>query len=206
MLVSGLGAVRNVVFWVLCLGVALVSWRFLVAGVDLTMPTVAYHASLRPIAFYAHVGLAPIALALVPFQLWRGLRDRHRPVHRLLGRLYGAAVMLSGLGGLWLALTTTSGPVASSGFALLAVLWLATTAIGIQSAMSGDLARHRVWMIRSIALTLAAVTLRIYLPLSMLTGMDFDTAYAAIAWLCWVPNLLVAEYLVGRRPSLSAAQ
>jgi hypothetical protein len=49
-------------------------------------------------------------------------------------------------------------------------------------------------MIRSFALTLAAVTLRIYLPLGiMLNHGDFYTPYRAIAWLCWVPNLLLAE-------------
>ncbi len=197
---------RNVVFWVLCMGVALVSWRFLIAGVELTMPTVAYHATLRPLAFFTHVGLAPVALALVPFQLWRGLRDRHRAIHRLLGRVYGVAVLLSGLGGLWLALTTTAGPVAAAGFALLAVLWVATTAAGIRSAMAGNLAGHRVWMIRSIALTLAAVTLRLYLPVSMVAGLEFAGAYSAIAWLCWVPNLLIAEFLIGRRSRLAAVQ
>jgi len=56
-------------------------------------------------------------------------------------------------------------------------------------------------MIRSFALTLAAVTLRIYLPIGiMLTHGDLNTPYRAIAWLCWVPNILVAElYLRSRR-------
>jgi hypothetical protein len=48
-------------------------------------------------------------------------------------------------------------------------------------------------MIRSFALTLAAVTLRLYLPLSRIAGIPFYDAYVPIAWLCWVPNLLVAE-------------
>ena len=53
-------------------------------------------------------------------------------------------------------------------------------------------------MVRNYALTLAAVSLRVYLPLSMIAGADFGTAYAAIAWLCWIPNLLVAEVLCNR--------
>jgi hypothetical protein len=40
------------------------------------------------------------------------------------------------------------------------------------------------------------VTLRLYLPLSGAIGIPFDDAYPAIAWLCWVPNLVVAEWLV----------
>ncbi|MNL75568.1 hypothetical protein D3C87_2013940 [compost metagenome] len=68
--------------------------------------------------------------------------------------------------------------------------------------MRGDRVAHRRWMIRSIALTLAAVTLRIQIPVSMMLDIPFDTAYPVIAWLCWVPNLVVAEMIVRwpRRP------
>jgi hypothetical protein len=47
-------------------------------------------------------------------------------------------------------------------------------------------------------LTLAAVALRIYLPLSVVMGWSFDAAYPAIAWLCWVPNLVLAELYLRR--------
>ncbi len=57
----------------------------------------------------------------------------------------------------------------------------------------------RVWMIRSYALTFAAVTLRIWLPLSQVAGLPFAQAYPAIAWFCWVPNLIVVEWLILRR-------
>jgi uncharacterized membrane protein len=201
---------RTALLWVLSLGVALVSWRFMVGGVEATMEFVAYHAQLRPIAFFAHVIFAPVALALVPFQLWQGLRNRRPIVHRVLGRLYGLAILISGASGLWLAATTMAGPVAAFGFGLLAVLWLGTTGRGISLAIRGDRVAHRRWMIRSIALTLAAVTLRIQIPMGMMLDIPFDTAYPAIAWLCWVPNLIVAEMIVRwpRRPvvRLRAAQ
>src|SRR5260370_20371385 len=53
-------------------------------------------------------------------------------------------------------------------------------------------------MIRSYALTLAAVTLRIYLPASQIAGIPFPDAYQTISWLCWVPNLVVAEWWILR--------
>ncbi len=196
MIATGLGWGRNALLWILCLGVALVSWRFMAGGVEATMAFVAYHAQYRPIAFFAHVILAPVALALVPFQLWQGLRNRRPMVHRLIGRIYGAAILLSGSGGLWLAINTEAGAVAAWGFGLLAVAWLGTTGWGIALAMRGDRVAHRRWMIRSIALTLSAVTLRIYLGMTFGFGLDFDTAYPAIAWLCWVPNLIVAELVL----------
>lgn len=202
MLTTGLERTRTGLLWFFTIGVAAFSWRFMAGGVEATMEFVAYHAQLRPIAFFAHVILAPVALALVPFQLWQGLRDRRPQVHRLMGRAYGMAVVISGASGLWLAVTTEAGPVAAFGFGLLAVLWLGTTITGIRLAMSGDRIAHRRWMIRSVALTLAAVTLRIQIPASMMLDIPFDTAYPAIAWLCWVPNLIVAELVLRwpRRP------
>lgn len=55
-------------------------------------------------------------------------------------------------------------------------------------------------MIRSFALTLAAVTLRLYLILLEFLPVEFDDGYRAISFLCWVPNWIIAElYLYQRR-------
>jgi predicted membrane protein DUF2306 len=51
-------------------------------------------------------------------------------------------------------------------------------------------------MTRSFALAFAAVMLRIYLPGSLAAGVDYYDAYPVIAWVCWVPNLIVAQVLV----------
>ena len=52
----------------------------------------------------------------------------------------------------------------------------------------------------------AAVTLRIHIPLLMIaTQGDFDVTYRIVAWLCRVPNLIVAELLVrATRPTAAA--
>ena len=59
--------------------------------------------------------------------------------------------------------------------------------------MQGRFVEHRAWMIRSFALTFAAVTLRLYLPVSFLLELNFADVYRATSFLSWVPNLLVAE-------------
>lgn len=64
----------------------------------------------------------------------------------------------------------------------------------------GDIATHRQWMMRNFALTFAAVTLHIYL--NILTGpleISFAEAYASVAWISWVPNLLIVEWFLLRR-------
>lgn len=183
----------------LSLAVALVAWRFIIAGVEASMPFVAYHAAQRPLAFFAHVGLAPVALALTPFQLWPGLRARRPGLHRWMGRVCAAAILASGLGGLAMAVGTDAGPVAALGFGALAVCWLGCMGMGVWRAMQGDLASHRRWMIRTAAMTFGAVTLRLQLPLALhVLDLPFATAYPAIAWAAWVPNLMVAEWLLKR--------
>jgi hypothetical protein len=60
----------------------------------------------------------------------------------------------------------------------------------------GNVQVHREWMIRNYALTFAAVMLRIWLPLFSALGYGFPKAYIAVAWVSWVPNLLVAEMMI----------
>lgn len=105
------------------------------------------------------------------------------------------------LGGSGIALATISqyGLPTHVGFGLLATLWLFSTAMAYRYIRGGNLAIHRRWMIRSYALTFAAVTLRIYLPLSQVAGVPFEPAYQIISWFCWVPNLVVAEWVILRQ-------
>ena len=58
-------------------------------------------------------------------------------------------------------------------------------------------------MVRSVALTLSAVTLRLYLGGATALGADFDAVYPAIAWLCWVPNLVLAQWWLARHPRVA---
>ncbi|WP_420851262.1 DUF2306 domain-containing protein [Rhizobium quercicola] len=91
--------------------------------------------------------------------------------------------------------------MAGAGFAALGLAWLITTGLAVREVLAGRIASHRRWMIRSYALTLSAVTLRIYLPLSDVFNVEFLTAYRIIAWACWLPNLLLAELYLWRRPT-----
>ena len=152
-----------------------------------------------PLAARAHFLGGAVALVLGALQMNSRLRARYLAAHRWTGRVYLAAVALAGTAGFALALDSFAGPVARSGFALLAVAWIATSCAAYLHIRSSNIAAHRDWMVRSYALTLAAVTLRIYLPASQIAGISFMVAYPAIAWLCWVPNLAVAEWLVRSR-------
>ena len=160
----------------------------------------AYEA--RAGAIVVHVFSAVFALALGSFQFSEKLRARRPGLHRAMGRLYlGVGVLVGGLSGLYLAGGAFGGPAARLGFAALALAWLYSGWKAYAAIRGGDVASHRAWMLRNFALTTAAVTLRIYLPASMLAGIPFELAYPAIAWLCWVPNLLAVSLVTVRSRS-----
>ncbi len=155
----------------------------------------------HPVLIYGHVFAAALALALGPFQFSTRLRRTRPQLHRWIGRTYlGVGVLVGGVFGLLLSRYAHGGPVAQVGFAVLALAWLYTGLRGWLAIRRGDVASHRQWMLRNQALTLAAVSLRIYVGVVVAAHWPFEPAYAAIAWLCWVPHLLLAEWWL-RRPA-----
>lgn len=160
----------------------------------------------HPVGIYTHVFASAVALALGSFQFVRRLRLRWPAWHRWAGRVYlGLGVLPGGLAGLWMAFFASGGAVGRMGFAALALAWLYTGTRAYLSIRAGDVVAHRRWMVRNFALTLAAVTLRLWLP-AALSGarLPYEVAYPVIAWLCWVPNLMVAEVVLNRTAPLPA--
>lgn len=158
----------------------------------------------RAFAIRLHVFASIAALALGPLQLSSRLRAARPRLHRIIGRAYlGIGVGIGGSSALYLSQHAFGGAIGRAGFALLAIAWLYTGIQGYRAIRRGDIAAHRDWMARNFALTFAAVTLRLYLPLSVALGVPLEIAYAAIAWLCWVPNL-VAVHAYRQRANRSA--
>lgn len=189
----------------LALLVGLVSLRYLLPDVPGAAPNVIANR-FADVALTLHAGLAAAALILGPLQFFRRKDGRRAAWHRITGVAYMAACLGSAPAGLMLALGVTAGPIAGVGFGLLAVVWFWTTAMGLRAVLAGRYAEHGRWMVRSFALTFAAVTLRLYMPLAALLPVDGEDAYRAIAFLCWIPNLLAVELWLSSRPRAAAAQ
>ena len=190
---------------VLSVGVALFSYRYVV-GIGPFPEEITGNLFAFP-WLSIHAAAASTALLVAPLQFIARLRIRFPRIHRITGRLYVVACVIGGLTGLPLAWGATAGPIATAGFGILAILWLWTTAVAWRLAVDGRFAEHRRWMIRSIALTAAGIMLRIYLGIMLTLPVEFYEGYRVIAFLCWVPNILLAELYLrrGRRVSAPAA-
>jgi uncharacterized membrane protein len=161
-----------------------------------------FHLTPWVYMLYLHIVTAMLALIIGPFQIFLQPSKARRRQHRLLGYIYIISITVSGVVSLYLSLFATGGWIAGLGFIGLDVLWVATTFTSLRKIMVKDIQAHKAWMLRSYALTFAAVTLRIWLgPLVLLLG-DFEAGYRVVAWFCWVPNLLVIEAVIRKRASL----
>jgi uncharacterized membrane protein len=190
-------AAWRVVVVLLILEIAYVSALRYVAGTETPPAPITANAFAQPF-LVIHVVAAMIALLVGPLQFVRRLRTRRPAVHRAAGKLYVAAIAIGSPAGFVLALGTSAGPLAASGFAMVAVLSIIFTWRGWRAAMRRRFAEHRDWMLRSWAITAAAITLRLLLPASAMLGLRFYAAYPVIAWLPWLINLALVEYLIRR--------
>ena len=178
---------------VLAAAIALTSYRYLLPGMPGGAPNIVANQFTRTGALVLHAGVSATALLLGALQFFPRLRGRWPAWHRRAGTVYVVCCLIGGCAALLLALGTTAGPIGTAGFGLLAICWLGATAQAWRYARARDFVRHRRWMTRSYALTFAAVTLRLYLPVVFVAHLDFNAGYRAISFLCWVPNLIVAE-------------
>ena len=149
-------------------------------------------------AFAVHIVFGGVALLLSPVQLSARLRARVPRVHRLVGRVVLASIVLAGTAGFLLSWVNAAGSVGTAGFGGLAVLWVTFALLGLRAILRRDVVAHRRWMLRTFAMTYAAVTLRLWLVALIPLLGDFHSAYLLVPFLCWVPNLVVVELLLRR--------
>lgn len=151
-------------------------------------------------AFYIHISSSILVVLIGPFQFVRKLRTRYPKWHRAMGKIYvGAILFLAAPSGLYMALYANGGIWAQVGFTLLSLLWFSTTFLAYKRVRELKISQHQKWMLRSYALSFSAITLRLYVPIfSLYLGMEHDFVVQITAWVNWIPNLLVAEWIIRR--------
>jgi len=171
-------------------------FAFGIAGYALILPLLEFSgpihtrlAALPTVYFYSHTVGGACALMLAPFQL---LKPSKQKWHKVRGYLYVISVVVSGISGFYIAQDAYGGLSSVLALSLLAFMWLASTFIGIYKAISKQPEAHQKWMIRSVALTFAAITLRLISPI-LYEFFNLYTAQQIIYWSCWLINLTIAE-------------
>jgi len=149
-------------------------------------------------AFWVHIIFGGLALFIGWRQFGSLFRSKYVRIHRILGRIYAIAVVISSVSAIYLGFYANGGIISAIGFVSLGLTWLMTTINGVVKARKSNIILHKQMMTYSYACTFAAVTLRLWYPLLKSITADPVDSYIAVAWLCWVPNLLIA-YFINRR-------
>ena len=150
------------------------------------------------IAFFTHVYTTMFVLIAGFTQFSAYIRKHFREFHRYSGWVYAFTVLfLAGPSGFYMGIYANGGIISQTAFCLLAVLWIYFTSMAIKSAVKRDFKSHRKYMIRSFALTLSAITLRAwkYVLVFVFEPRPMDV-YQLVAWLGWIPNLIIAEIII----------
>lgn len=149
-------------------------------------------------AFYVHVFLSSITLIAGLFQFSNFILKRYKKLHRTMGYLYIVTIIgFAGPSGLIMAFYANGTIWAKISFVILSLLWILFTTIALIKAKQQQFNAHKKWMIRSFALTLSAITLRLLaLVLPKFIHLNAFDEYTLIAWLSWTVNLAIAEGII----------
>ena len=157
------------------------------------------------ISFFVHVFTSMLVL-IAGFTQFSGVILRRFPrVHRIMGYVYITVLLgITGPASFVMALYANGGITSRLAFTTLALLWWFTTFRALLAVRKRDFVQHRNYMWRSYALTLSAVTLRAwkYVIVWAFHPPPMDV-YRLVAWLGFVPNLLLVEWwLCSKRKDL----
>ena len=163
----------------------------------------------RP-TFYLHVVSGILVILIGPLQLLKAFRKISWKLHKILGRVYAYGILLVGAPtGLIMAFYAEGGYWSSVSFIIMSTLWFYTTLMAVLTVRRKEIIEHQKWMYRSYALSFAAVTLRLLMPLISLSALypllgstPEKAEYAIIvltAWLSWIINLTIAELIIAKR-------
>jgi hypothetical protein len=156
------------------------------------------HITEWRIAFFVHVFSSLLVLFAGFTQFSKKILRQRPKLHRALGYIYVTDILLvTGPAGLLMSFYANGGISSRIGFVTLSLLWMLFTAFALYKAITKKFAAHRAFMIRSFALTLSAISLRIWkVILAAFTSIPPMDRYRIIAWLGWTLNLIIAEWII----------
>jgi hypothetical protein len=145
-------------------------------------------AGRAPILFPAHMISSALALLLAPLVI--AFRDRPE-LHKPLGWLLGAFVVIGGLTALPVAVMSHSPTLARAGFFVQGLVWLYLLGTAIVAIRRRNILRHAHLMMAMVAVTTGAVWFRVITGTAIALHLPFDTIYGLAAWIGWIAPLAI---------------
>lgn len=144
---------------------------------------------------YVHIVSGGIAILIGWIQFNRNLLKSRPHWHQTIGKLYILSALPCSVSGFYIGFYATGGWLAALGFIIVSCIYFYTTLKGFLHIRNRQFIPHQNYMTYSYATCLAAVSLRVFVPLSSLITDDYILSYTLIAWLAWIPNLFIAYWV-----------
>lgn len=156
-------------------------------------------------SFFIHAFSSVFCLLAGFTQFSNRILKNQQKVHRTMGKVYVLSVLvLSAPSGFVLGLYANGHLPSRIGFCLLSVLWFGFTWMAFKQIKRKKVTSHQKFMIRSYALALSAITLRLWkFGLANTLAPPPLDLYQMVTWLGFVPNMIVAELIIYYRISRS---
>ncbi len=142
-----------------------------------------------------------VALLLGATQFSSRLRERHRHLHRLGGRAYVIAVLVSAPTSVCISAIHNAVPTFTA-IVVQATGWLLATGLAYHFVRRRNFRLHQQWMIRSYAITTIFLFDRVFDALPGVAPYDADTD-PTVLWLCnvlaWAVPSLIIVWMDARR-------
>ena len=171
-------------------------------GIDfLKKKQLIYHIEHWRYSFYIHVFTSVLIITSGLLQFSKTILNKYTKIHRISGFIYlSVTLLISGPAALVMSFYANGGYPAQTSFVILSLLWIGTSFLAYHFVRRKNYEQHGKWMVRSYALTLSAVSLRLYSYLFDVFHFTMDPVdlYILLSWLSWTVNLLIAEILIKR--------
>lgn len=149
----------------------------------------------------SHIFFGSLALLSGPFLLWEYFRNRFLKTHRLLGKIYVIAILISGLGALYLTFTTGLEVNLPYSFALQVqiLVWLISTGFAYWAVRKRKMIQHKEWMARSYIVTLAFLAQAMLFKMPFITALGFTEFFPTVVWFSWSVPLFLYQFDLSRQ-------
>ena len=159
-----------------------------------------FQSSLYNACFYIHIAAGSICILTALIQFSRYILKKSKAIHRISGKIYVMVVLVLGAPtGLYMAFFAKGSFWERSLFLFMAAWWFITTLYGLTTIQKRNIVAHKIWMMRSYAMAMTAVTFRVYHIAFYLLGWGHLENYEISLWISVIGNMLLAEMIIYRQ-------
>jgi Predicted membrane protein (DUF2306) len=159
-----------------------------------------FESSMYNTCFYIHIAAGALCIGTALIQFSRYILKKSKGIHRISGKIYVFVVLFLGAPtGLYMSFFAKGSFWERALFMFMAGWWFITTLYGLTTIHKRNVVAHKIWMMRSYAMAMTAVSFRVFHLVFYILGWDHLENYEISLWISVIGNMLFAEWIIYRQ-------